>query len=511
MSAVTEATPVRTSSTGLTRNLLYNLLGQILPLALAAVSIPMLIHHLGSDRFGLLTIAWMVVGYFNLFDLGLGRALTKLVADRIGLGRTKEIAQLVSTGLVLMVGLGIAGSVVVGVLTPELVTVLKVPARFVAETRNAFYLLALSIPMVILTTGLRGVLEAFQRFDITNAVRTPLGLWTFGGPLCVLPFSSRLDWIVLSLVIGRLVSTLVHAYYTMRQLEGRIELGMPDRALCRELLSFGGWMTVSNVVSPIMVYMDRFFIGALLGTAAVAFYTTPYEVVFKLNIVSEGLFGVLFPIMASRLVVDRSQSGVLLTLGAKLIAASLFPLVLVIVAVAGPFLGIWVGPTFAEHSALVMQLLAIGLYINGFSKVAFNLLQAMGRADVTAKLHLIELPCYVIALIALTKYFGIVGAAAGWALRMMLDAGLLWWMSRRVAHVPWRAIRELASVLFATVASLLALVWVQNAVWRFSLGALALGVFCLAFWFVVLNDDDRRVVIDLVARGLMRGKQAPRA
>ncbi|MCO4883473.1 MATE family efflux transporter, partial [Paraburkholderia caribensis] len=211
----------------------------------------------------LLTIAWMVVGYFNLFDLGLGRALTKLVADRIGAGHAKEVPQLVSTGLVLMIALGIVGAISVAIATPALVTILKVPGQYIDETRISFYLLALSIPSVILTTGLRGVLEAFQRFDITNALRTPLGLWTFGGPLCVLPVSNRLDWIVSSLLLGRVISASVHWYCTARQLGGRMIASVPDRRLCKQLLSFGGWMTVSNVVSPLMVYMDRFFIGAL--------------------------------------------------------------------------------------------------------------------------------------------------------------------------------------------------------------------------------------------------------
>lgn len=504
MTGSTERVVPRAAGSSLMRNLSYNIFGQLLPLIVAAVSIPMLIRHIGNDRFGLLTIAWMVVGYFNLFDLGLGRALTKLVADRLGAARAAEVAPLVSTGLVLMIGLGTVGAITVAFATPALTALLRVPAQYRDETVNAFYLLALSIPAVILTTGLRGVLEAYQRFDITNAVRTPLGLWTFGGPLCVLPFSTRLDWIVLSLVAGRLVSVCVYWHFAARQLGTRLIGAAPDRTVCKELLSFGGWMTVSNIVSPLMVYMDRFFIGALLGTSAVAFYTTPYEVVFKLNIVSEGLFGVLFPMMASRFVVDRSQSAAMLTLGSKLIAACLFPLVLGIVALAEPFLGLWVGPAFALHSALVMQLLAIGLFVNGFSKVAFNLIQAHGRADVTAKLHLIELPVYVLALVLLTRHAGIVGAAAGWAMRMLLDAGLLYWMSARVAHVGPRAIRDTVALAVGAVALLCGLLFVPMLTARIGLAAVALSVFGWVFWRTVMNDDDRSAVMQIAGRSRLR-------
>ena len=57
------------------------------PVLIALAAIPLLIKGMGEERFGLLSIIWMGVGYFSLFDLGLGRALTKLIAERLGLSR----------------------------------------------------------------------------------------------------------------------------------------------------------------------------------------------------------------------------------------------------------------------------------------------------------------------------------------------------------------------------------------------------------------------------------------
>ena len=49
----------------------------LLPTLAGVVAIPRLVHSLGVDRFGLLSLAWIIVGYFSLFDMGMGRALTK--------------------------------------------------------------------------------------------------------------------------------------------------------------------------------------------------------------------------------------------------------------------------------------------------------------------------------------------------------------------------------------------------------------------------------------------------
>ena len=52
----------------ISKNFAWNLLGAGLPLVVAIFTIPLLVSGLGQDRFGLLTLAWIIVGYFSLFD-----------------------------------------------------------------------------------------------------------------------------------------------------------------------------------------------------------------------------------------------------------------------------------------------------------------------------------------------------------------------------------------------------------------------------------------------------------
>jgi O-antigen/teichoic acid export membrane protein len=60
----------------LVTNVFWNLLGMGIPLLVAIFTIPLLIDGLGISRYGILTIVWMIIGYFNLFDLGIGTVLT---------------------------------------------------------------------------------------------------------------------------------------------------------------------------------------------------------------------------------------------------------------------------------------------------------------------------------------------------------------------------------------------------------------------------------------------------
>ena len=126
------------SSASLSRNVLWNFAGQAAPLFAAVFSIPLLIRGMGVDRFGLLTLAWMVIGYFSLFDFGLGRALIKLVSEKLAEGRSAQIPELIWTALFLMTGLGIAGAVLMFALSGWLVTsMLKIPVALHGEALDA--------------------------------------------------------------------------------------------------------------------------------------------------------------------------------------------------------------------------------------------------------------------------------------------------------------------------------------------------------------------------------------
>src|SRR2546422_3110955 len=191
----------------LARNTVWNLVGNGAPMAVAVFCIPILIRGLGTERFGVLTLVWALIGYASLFDLGLGRALTQLVARKLGAGGEREIPAVAWTSLLLMLFLGFVGAAAIFLISPWLAgRGLNVPTELQRETLQSFRLLGLSIPFVITAAGLRGLLEAHQRFGLISALRIPMGVFTFAGPLLVLPFSKSLVPVVATLVAGRVAA-----------------------------------------------------------------------------------------------------------------------------------------------------------------------------------------------------------------------------------------------------------------------------------------------------------------
>src|ERR1700722_13519531 len=109
-----------TSGHRLARNTVWNLVGTGAPMVVAFFCIPLLIKGLGTDRFGIVTLVWALIGYATLFDLGLGRALTQLVAQKLGSGKNEDVPALLWTSSALLIVFGLLGSLVVALLAPWL-------------------------------------------------------------------------------------------------------------------------------------------------------------------------------------------------------------------------------------------------------------------------------------------------------------------------------------------------------------------------------------------------------
>jgi len=488
--SVAEPIPNLTSGRLLARNTIWNLIGQVLPMAVGVVAIPPLVRSLGVDRFGVLSLAWIVIGYFSLFDMGMGRALTKLVADKIGGNDEQSIPPLVWTSLFLMLLLGVLGGLVMLFISPWLVyTALKVPPALQHETLRSFQLLAASIPLVTVTSGLRGILEAQQRFRILNFIRVPTSIYSFAGPLLVLPFSHSLVPVIVVLMIGRLLGLLAHlfaCFYTMPALRHHLTL---RRAVVGPLVRFGGWMTVSNIVGPLMVYADRFLIGGLLSVSAVAYYATPFDLVFRLQFIPVAVAGVLFPAFATSLASNPDRTALLVSRGIKYIFLAMFPVILVMVTFAPDALRLWMGPVFASHSQSVMRWIAVGMFINSVACIPFSLIQSAGRPLITATLHLAETPLYLVAVWMLTKRLGIEGAAIAFSGRIVVDTVLMFVFADRMLQQRPKLMVMLTAVMTASLLVLAAATLPQTPVERAVFCLVALLAFGLAAFMGIAPDE----------------------
>jgi O-antigen/teichoic acid export membrane protein len=414
------------------KNTLYNLLGYGIPLLIAVIIIPLLIKGLGEERFGILNLVWIVIGYFSFFDFGIGRTLTKIIAEKIGSNQTSAVPSIFWTSFITMLLVSIITAFILFLFVPYLVNdVFIISNNLKDESLATFYLLVISIPIVTTTAGLRGVLEAYQDFAIVNVIRVLLGILTFVGPLICLLFINSLFWIVIVLIVIRIGIWIL---YLIRCLKINVNIKQQisfKSSLIKPILKLGGWITVANLVAPFLIFSDRFLIGSLVSATAVTYYATPYEVVTKLLLISGALVVVLFPVFSASYVTSPEFSKKIFISGTKFIFLILYPIIIIIVNFSYEGIQLWLGKSFADNSSLILQLLAIGVLFNSLASIPFNFFQGIGKPSIPAIVNLIELPFYLIFMWLVIKEWGINGAAFVWLIRIIIDTALLFLIAQK--------------------------------------------------------------------------------
>lgn len=437
------------ASQHIAKNSLWNLLGNVLPGLLGVVTIPLIIRNIGIESMGILTLIWTCIGYFNLFDLGVGRALTFTISSLIGQKKWEDISFHIFSGLLLILLFGLLGTL--GVLSSRtfILNYFFNPSSTIAEsTFRSLFWMGISLPFVLLTTGVRGVLESFAAFRELNLIKTVMGFFNFLSPYIVSLWTHRLDHIVLVLVIGRITFTFCHLWILEKYLHRHPESTMDKQWWSKKnwnrfqwlsneikiLFAFSGWMTLSNIIGPLMVYADRFFIAKFFAASETAYYTVPFEAVTKLWILPGALAGVLFPAFAQMLQTDQRRLDQVYGQSFKVFAILLLPIIFFVGIFSENLMTLWLGSEFASRSYLIFTILTFGVIINCFAQITFALVQGSGATKATAIFHFIELPLYIPVVYILTTKMGIQGTALAWVLRVILDFVLLLFFTHFKIH-----------------------------------------------------------------------------
>ena len=213
---------------------------------------------------------------------------------------------------------------------------------------------------------------------------------------------------------------------------GHIYHGKYTRHLAHQLFRFGGWLTVTNVVGPMLVQSDRFVIGGVISASAVTIYVIPYELTTQALIFVGAITTIAFPVITNLIHISPQQA--LLTFHRWLyrIACMMFIMMLFLASIMPALLHVWVGQHVSNDAVLVGQILCAGVFFNSVGAMYYALLHAQGHTKSTAILHLIELPLYILLMMMLINVFGIIGCAIAWTTRIVFDTVSMILMSKMI-------------------------------------------------------------------------------
>lgn len=423
----------------LSRHTAYNIVGQVVPPALSLLLVPTYYSLVGEARFGVLALLWLFAGYLGLFELGLGQAIAFRLARNSHLTQSKQ-AHSLWTAIMLCIGLGLIGAMLGVALSHGVfgqVNAINTSLR--GELFAAMPWLLVLVPVVTVSSVMTGALQARGAFAEINVIAVATSALVLLAPLsAAMAGSTELPTQVASVAAARLLSAAI-LFARCRQHYAMSSVPTFDQQAARDLFNFGKWATVSACVGPLMVGLDRFFIGAYVGIQAVGQYAMPFLLAERVTTLSSALNYALFPRLAAS--TNESERARLSEFSLRFVATVISPIVAIALLAVQPFLGWWLTPELAANVGAAARILFVAFWANSLALVAHNKLVASGRTDVIAKTHVVELVPYLAGLYLAVVTWGITGAAVVFLLRVLVDmvalAGLARLLHGLLRHLCW--------------------------------------------------------------------------
>lgn len=483
------------SSRSIAGNSLFNAVGNLLPMLVGVFAIPDIINGLGTVRFGILSLAWLVLGYFTMFDLGLGRSATRFLAEALSVNRRDRVRSLFWSSILLQV---VFALICVGVLLPCYSTLVRrfiaVPSALLPETTIIVLLVIVSIPIIQLSTAFRGVLESTQRFDLVNLICCPSNCATFLIPVIAIHFGCSLPVIVSLLLLNKLLGFVAYVSCVFAVLPEARGFQVPSWSDCKQLFAFGGWVTVSSALGPFFNYFERFVIVSYLSMEMFAYYSGPLEMLGKTVLIASSVSAVLFPIF-SGYNHEMHSAEKTFTRPLKYILWVMSALAIILVGAATPLLSAWLGHDFGVRSAKPFRILTLAFLLNALAYIPWSAILGLNRPEWKAKLDLCQLPVYVALCLIVIPRFGLPGAAACRLTFTSVDFVCLLFLSMRLLGLRPREIgRDLGcSVMLSAIsiasALILASCGLQSTLTLVCTLGIAAVYVCFIIWLATDETD----------------------
>ncbi len=468
---------------------------------------PWIVNGLGEVAFAILSLVWTMMTYFTMWDFGVGRAVTKFVAEKRGSGKSGDVVSIVLISVVISVLLGILfGGLIWGFDSQLSHLLFKVSPKYEPTVVTALRIVAIAMPILMLQSVLRGVIMGFERFDYVNSIQVFNGIFQWGGALVLVLLHFNVLWVI-ALVMGmRFVTTVVLLWMISRVMRWQLPGKNLDISLLKEILVFGGWAMVSQVVSPILVNTERFMLSALVATSVVTFYVVPYEATSRMTFLSIALVTALFPAMSEIHEVnglDQSFRKLYLQ-SERILVFTFLPIGALFLMFTPEILKVWMGAPFSLKASYPFEILSIAFMINSVSQLPFTMLQAVGRPDLTGKTHLIELPIHLLVAYMLIQTFGLIGAALATLIRLIFDASLLYFFASTRLRLQIGFIRDIKKIIVPTLCLLVGVIGVaafpQEIVTKVIIGFVSLLVYAVLVFKFSLEENERQLISKLVLR-----------
>lgn len=421
------------------KNAVHNAGSWIVIVFIGIIATPYILNKLSIEGYGIYALLTGLMGYYGLFDLGLEQGIIKFVSQYSVQQNNDGISRSINTAIAINMTSGLIGSICLIVLAEQILTLLQVPSIFWEDAKVGLYFSAIAFYLTMLSKLFGAVLMGLQRYDITSKINTVSSLLVTLIIVILLYLGYGLKEVIFAhLIISAIVfvtyGLLVH--YLLPNWKISILINVEQ---LRKMLSFSGYVFCSRMVTIFDTFIVRFFIGALLGTAAVTYYVVPIKIIA----VFSGLLGTVTTIflpVASGLASseDKDKIHIYYIKASKYVLGIAMPSYLFLIVFSREILNIWIGKEFAISSWLIMTIASIAYFLSAMTMIPTNFVFGLGKSKPIAVFSLIGLILKATLIFPMVHLWGITGPAIAIFLSQLSVLIAIPYYTSKVMKLPFR-------------------------------------------------------------------------
>jgi len=437
------------SASKIKHNIFANFLGNVWTTLMALAFIPLYIHFMGIEAYGLVGVFVSLQALFVLLDLGLQPTVNRELA-RLSVLRdnAQEMRHLVRTLELIYWAVAVIIGLSVILLAPVLAHHwLKATHLSPTTVQQALMIMGLVIafrwPQGFYAGGLLGL----QRQVLLNSVLMVMsGLGGAGAILILWLVSPTIQAFFCWQLLVSVLHTLILAGFLWHRLPPAPARPSFQKGILAGVWRFAAGMSGNSFTALILTQLDKIILSKLLTLEMFGYYTLAVTVAFSLYRFIYAISQALYPRFTQLASLgDQEKLRRLYHQGCQLVSVLIFPVGLTMAFFSEEILILWTRNSLTvQNTHLLVSLLVVGTGLNSLLHLPYILQLAFGWTTLALLTNIVFIILLTPLLFLLTSQYGAVGAALVW-LALNVAYVIIWpqIMHRRLLKGDqWRWYRE---------------------------------------------------------------------
>lgn len=466
---------------------------------------PIMTRMLGQSEYGLYSLIATVISYLTVLDLGFGNAIIVYNSKIRAKNNKDEEYRLNGMFLIIYSIIGIIAffAGVALYLNVENLFGNTMTAMEIDKAKTMMVILIFNLVITFPFTVFSSLITAYEKFvfsKLLNIIRILL-MPCIMIPLLFMGYKSIAMVIVTTII--NIVVIIANTIYCIKKLKVKFRFGRFNVALLKEIFGYSFFVFLAIVIEKINWGVDKYLLGALVGTTAVAIYSVASQLNNIYLSFSTAITGVLLP-KVTKMVSANCDDEELSDLFIKVGRIQYIIMALIItgfVIFGNDFILLWAGEEY-QSAFYIACILMIPVTVPLIQNLGGSILQAKNKHKFKTVVFFIMAIGNIAISIPLINRYGEIGAAIGTAILFVL--GSIIFMNiyyYKVIHINipkfWKEIFKLTiPVAIIFIPSMLLL---RNV--KFNIIGLAFGIiiytclYSILIWKMGMNSYEKELII----------------